>query len=348
MTIGPALPAPLDVAARAVLNHPDQRSDWLVVVAGALATLPDVERLAASVPLTAARLGRGEWVPGPPGPLVTSTGDPLASPDLWRRIRLRDEPPLRVVGGPDGRVALAAHHAAFDGLSLLQLLQLLTDSSAIAADMPPELQKGRGVQRPGMVQRLLHPADRVAPSAPLPADEARVWRSVQLRGAGITARLARAVADAVADHNRRRGHRWRRVGVSFGMGGKAGIGNLATYRRVDVDLEAGDDVGRAVEDALAWAGGPPLELRRAPRALRLLGPVTNRLGDSFLISNLGRHDLGTLRDVLFFPVARGRSAVAVGAVGDKTGAGTVTLRGRDLIAEDAEALLDGLIARLRP
>ena len=171
-----------------------------------------------------------------------------------------------------------------------------------------------------------------------------MWRTVALEGPGVTARLAAAVAAAAKAHNARRGSPWREVGVSVGLGGPPGVGNLASYRRIDVGAD--EDVGAAVAAAIASGTPPPAELRRAPVALRVLAPLVARLGDSFLVSNLGRHDLTGLTDVAFFPVARGPSAVALGAVGRDDGLGSVSLRARHLSEADAGALLDGVIHHL--
>ncbi|MEY2475681.1 MAG: hypothetical protein QOG87_996 [Actinomycetota bacterium] len=344
MMIGPSLPAPLDVAARAVVNHPDQRSGWMIVVVATLRTPPDVDRLVETVPLTTARLGRGAWLAGTANPVLTVEGDPLAAPELWRPLRLADEAPLRVVVSGH-RVALAGHHAAFDGRSLLALLRLLggdeplpSRTGTTAREDGPRSPGGSGG---GALTRLLRPADRVAPSASAPAAEARAWQSVQLRGPAVTARVVAAATQAVGAHNRARGARWRRAGISVGLGGPPGVGNLATYRRIDLDLARARDITSAVEAGIAAGGPGPAELRRAPRALRLLAPVVGRLSDSFLVSNLGRVSSTAIGDVVFFPVARGRSAVAFGAVGS-----TLSLRARDLSPVDAASLLEATVEAL--
>ena len=171
-----------------------------------------------------------------------------------------------------------------------------------------------------------------------------MWQTVALEGPSVTARLAAAVAAAVSAHNARRGRPWREVGVSVGLGGPPGVGNLARYRRIDVAADG--DIEAAVAAAIASGAPPPAELRRAPAALRLLAPVVSRLGDSFLVSNLGRHDVGGLTDVAFFPVARGPSAVAVGAVGRGDGLASVSLRARHLDDGDAGTLLGSVISHL--
>ena len=342
MTLGPDLPTPLDVAGRAVVHHPDQRSGWIIVVAATLPAAPDTARLHDGVPLAGARLVDGSWVAGAPNPVLQVDGDPLAAEELWRPLPLGSAAPLRIVVA-GRRVALAGHHAAFDGLALLALVRLLAGADpaqpsrdAVGGGTRPRTASGSG----GTLGRLLHPADRVAPSVPAPTGEARAWRPVELGGGGVTARLAAAATRAVALHNRDAGLPLRRVGISVGVGGRPGIGNHASYRRVDVDLARDHDVAGAVEAALAESTTPP-ELRRAPRAFRLLAPVVRRVGDTLLVSNLGPTADDGLQDTVFFPVARGRSAVAFGAV-----ASTLSVRARDLSRPDAEALLEATVAAL--
>jgi hypothetical protein len=116
-----------------------------VVAAATLAAPVDrlQERLAAlhqAVPLTGARLRHETWHPGPPPELLTVDGDPLAAPELVARFELTTQPPVRVVAGSGGtRLAVACHHAAFDGQSLVTLLATL---------IRPE-----GAARPGDVVR---------------------------------------------------------------------------------------------------------------------------------------------------------------------------------------------------
>jgi hypothetical protein len=334
-----------------VLRHPDQASGWLIVVAATIDDITPVgdapDRLTAAAPLTSARLRTEVWHQGDPTEVIAVRGDPLRAPQLWRPLQLDREPPVRLVLGDGGRLALAAHHAAFDGLSLLHLL-------VIAAGLLPETDGARGAGgagrtrgrldvAAGLLRRLARPADPVAPSSPEPQIEARVWTEVQLSGPAATARLATAVAGAVAVHNQAGGHPWSRIGISIGVAGERGIGNLASYRRVDVGSTG--DVAPAVQRALA--GSAPPELAHAPRWLRHLRRTGQRMGDSFLVSNLGRRAPGGLVDPVFFPVARGPSAVAVGAVATADGRGSLSLRARHLNEADASALLDAVVEQLR-
>jgi hypothetical protein len=363
---GPAtLPAAASRNALALLRFPDRRTGWVVVAAASLEEPPAGldQRLHAvhlAVPMVGARL-RGEvWQPGPPPEPLVVDGEPLGVPALLDRFRLAEEPPLRVLVGAGGtRVAVACHHAAFDGLGLVGLLAALlggplpgAPGAATASRPPAELR--------GLLGRLARPADRVAPSpAGAPAGDTLAVRELVLAGPQVTARLAAAAVAAAGARNARLGRPWRRVGLNLGLAGpgqqagsagEAGpggaavvAGNLSRYRRVD--LVAGEPVEPAVTAALG-SRREPLDQVWSPRLGRLLGPVARRGSDSLLVSNLGRRAVPGATRLDFFPVARGRSAVAVGAAGLAGGTSTVSLRARDLSSEDAAALLADIVARL--
>jgi hypothetical protein len=349
----PTLPAPASRNALALLRFPDRRTGWVVVAAASLAAPPAgldgrLGELHRAVPMVGARL-RGEvWQPGsPPEPLVVD-GEPLGTGVLVEPFRLAAEPPLRVLVGAGGaRVAVACHHAAFDGLGLVALLAAL-----LGGPLPrPPAPAGGGRPAPelrGLLGRLARPADRVAPSPRAPATEALAVREVGLTGPGVTARLAAAAVAAAGARNARLGHRWRRVGINLGLAGPtdpapAVAGNRSRYRRVD--LVTREPVGPAAAAALA-SPREPVDQVWSPRLGRLLGPVARRGSDSLLVSNVGRCAVPGATRLDFFPVARGRSAVAVGAAGLPGGPSTVSLRARDLLTEDAEALLADIAARL--
>jgi hypothetical protein len=371
----------------------------VVVAAATLAAPVDalqerLESLHQAVPMTGARLHGETWHPGPPPEPLIVDGDPLHAPGLLDRFDLAVQPPLRVAVGSGGtRLAVACHHAAFDGLGLVALLASLTggvdnrrhppDRSATLPLRGPEPQGGRleaapapgveaapapgveagpGGARPvrtlpelrGLVGRLVRPADRVAASLARPGREALAVREVPLGGPGVTARVAAAAVAAAGARNQLLGRPWRRVGVNLGLAGleEAGVGepggpvvpgNRSRYRRVD--LAPGEPVGPALAAAVA-SPREPLDQVWSPRLGWLLGPVAGRFSDSLLVSNLGRREVPGATRLDFFPVARGRSAVAVGAVGLAGGPSTVSLRARDLSPEDTEALLADLVARL--
>ena len=348
------LPAPASANELALLRFPDRRSAWVVVAAATLAE-PAArlgERLAAlhqAVPMTGARL-RGEvWHPGsPPDPLIAD-GDPLHAPALLDRFDLATQPPLRIVVGSEGhRLAVACHHAAFDGRSLVALLAALVGGAGGqpgVADDPGHPAPGPAprAELRGLVGRMVRPADRVAASPGRHVRDAMAVREVRLGGAGVTARLAEAAAAAAGARNARMGRPWRRVGINVGVAGHPVIGNSSRYRRLD--LRAGESVGPGLAAALA-SSREPLDQVWSPRLGWLLEPVAGRFSDSLLVSNLGRCVVPGATRLEFFPVARGRSAVAVAAAGLAGGPSTVSVRARDLSSEDAEALLDDLVARL--
>jgi hypothetical protein len=371
------LPAPVSATTRALLRFPDRRTAWVVVAAATLAAPPDrlqghLDALHRSVPLVGARLHRETWHPGsPPDPLMVD-GDPLHAPALVARFDLAAQPPLRILVGSGGtRLAVACHHAAFDGRSLVALLAALVGvgegdqpGGVDGRDHPagwlvPELR--------GLLGRMVRPADRVAPSPVPPPREALAVREVAIAGPEVTARIAAAAVAAAGARNARLGRPWRRVGLNIGLAGPPGgeggargvggtggdheagtgpwgtVGNRSRYRRVD--LRPGEPVGPALAAAMA-SPREPLDQVWSPRFGWLLEPVAGRFSDSLLVSNLGRRVVPGATRLDFLPVARGRSAVAVGAAGLAGGPSTVSLRARDLSSEDAEALLADLVARL--
>ena len=367
-----------------------------------------LEELHQAVPMTGARLHRETWHPGQAPELLPVDGDPLDAPQLVAPFDLATEPPVRVVAGSGGtRLAVACHHAAFDGQSLVTLLAALVHREH---PVPPSARlplrgpepRGLGVERGlrlgpgwhrgrgsgargsgdtlaaghglprvgatsalvpevrGLVGRLVRPADRVAPSLVGSVREALAVAEVDLSGPEVTARLVGAAMAAAGSHNARLGRPWRRVGVNIGLAGPPGVGgsagavaggvaadwppgNRSRYRRVD--LRAGEPVGRALDAAMARAT-EPLDQVWSPRFGWVLEPVVGRFSDSLLVSNLGRRGVPGATRLEFFPVARGRSAVAVGAVGLAGGPATVSVRARDLSPEDARTLLAELVERL--
>ncbi len=346
-TLGRA-PSPGAIAARGpARRHPDRRTAWVIVMLarlepGSLAPVPVlVERLrdaGAAFPLVSARLDGGWWLPSDgPGVSVVDAGDPLARAPL-QRFDLRHEPPLRLVVPTDGHwLLLCAHHFAFDGLGMAGLLRWILAGEPVDA---PDYTRLNARRRPpaDALRRMLRPADRVAPSAVGPRRESFAARQLPVTGPEVTARLARACAVAVDEHNARRGRPIRRFGLSVAVGGIGG--EAATYRRTDVP--AGADVEGAVRQALAEPDVPP-ELVGLPPGAFLLSPLLRRLSDTFLVSNLGRLELPGVTGLEFYPVARGRSAVAFGAAGLPGRPSTLTVRARDLAPEDAGSLLERVV-----
>ena len=151
------------------------------------------------------------------------------------------------------------------------------------------------------------------------------------------------MAAAVA-HSARAGRPCRRVGLTLGLVARTGEGDLSTYRRID--RRAGEPLGPAITAALEQTD-EPWEIVHSPRLLALLSPLVRRMSDTVLVSNFGRVDIPGLSSLEMYPAARGRSAVAFGAVRLAKGSSTLTLRARNLDRADARAILDDVLARLR-
>ncbi len=350
-----ALPRPLSWQERALLHGPDRRCAWVVVGTVTLASPVDdlrrrITALHAAVPLVGARLQGDRWVPGAP-PVARPVADPMSDGALTRPFDLVRGPPVRLLHDAAGRqLAVAVHHAAFDGLGLAALLRGL-----LGGELPePAAPRPPGPPEPPWpgVRRLLRPADPVRPSDPPPTVETRVARDVTVVGAGVTARLAAAVVGALATRQERLGRPFRRVGVSIGLGGPPGdpepsagsrAGYVSSYRRVDVAPD--EDVAARVAASLAEPSEPTV-MRLGPVTGRLIAPVAERASDTVLVSNVGRRDLPGARRFVFHPVARGRSAVAIGLGGVAGGVSTVTLRARALDEVEARSLLDDVADRL--
>jgi hypothetical protein len=336
-------PSDVIAASAPVRRHPDRRTTWIIVLLarteeGAVPP-PDVllertEAAALDAPLLASRLHGEWWVPSSAPPVtVARSGDPLETAPL-HSFDLRQEPPLRIVtSARRDWLLLAGHHFAFDGLGMVSVLRALLSGLSEPAPNYAELDATPHSMAPAFA-RLLRPADPVAPSGRTPLADSFASADMRLSGPNVTAALARASATAVSVHNAQASRNLRRIGISVAVGGVGGQG--ATYRRIDVS--AVDEVEAAVMSALA---DPmvPAELKGLPPGAFLLQPLLQRFSDTFLVSNLGRLDLPEVRRLEFYPVARGRSALAIGAAGLVGGETTLTLRSRTLAQPDAESLL---------
>lgn len=348
MTTTEQLPAPASRHALALLRFPDPRTDWVVVTVATLDTpIADLEtaiaRLHAAVPIVGARLAEETWLPGaPPEPIVVD-GDPLGHPELDRPFDLASEAPLRLVVGDGGhRLGVVGHHAAFDGLALVAVLTALVGGPLPSpVDSPPPGEPGSKLP---LLQRLARPADRVAPTPGIWPGDAYEVAEVTVTGKGVTGAIAAACVAAVAEHNRTHSAPLRKVGITVAVGGPAGVGNVASYRRIDVAPDG--QVAAEVQAALASPDEPGEQVRAPKLVMALLEPVVERFSDTILVSNLGRHEIPGVHRLDFFPVARGRSAVCFASAAVAGGATTLTLRARDLSPGDARRLLERTAERL--
>jgi hypothetical protein len=344
-----ALPAPASRHAVGLLRFPDRRTDWVIVTVATLVTPTTVaevtERLAAlhrHVPIVGARLRGETWHPGTPPEVAVVDGEPLDADGFDRAFDLTAEAPLRLLLGADGtRLGVLGHHAAFDGLALAAVLDALTGGAMPEpVDSPPP---GDAGSRLPLLARLLRPAQRVTPTIGVWPTDAYATATVDLAGRGVTGRLAAACVAAARAHNLRHGERLDRVGITVAVGGPVGVGNVASYRRLD--LPGTGDIAAAVTTAMADPAEPGEQVSAPKLLMAALAPVVERFSDTILVSNLGRLDLPGVRRLDFFPVARGRSAVCFASASILGGETSLTLRARDLSPGEARRLLDDAAAR---
>ncbi|MEZ5183467.1 MAG: hypothetical protein R2702_16570 [Acidimicrobiales bacterium] len=111
----------------------------------------------------------------------------------------------------------------------------------------------------------MRPADRLAPT-PGSGPATPTPRTVALAGRGTTGRIAAAAVAAAGDHQRRHGASLAKVGLTVAVGGPAGVGNVASYRRIDVAPT--DPIGDLVQAALASPEEPGEQVSAPKLVLR--------------------------------------------------------------------------------
>ncbi len=354
---GQALPHPVRRTALHMLRHPDRGTTW--AGAGVMrfaeplcdGDTPKVRELVEGrlqdlhreFPIVGARLRGTTWIPGTPNPVVFTDDETAVDPEAVAAFDLGTEAPLRLRADSRGRwLTVVPHHAAIDGASVMGMFKVLAGHDPSLPSAPRRI-GSRTIPPWPVIGRLLHPADPAARSADLPEGDSFVAVALPPLGKGAVSRLPEALVGAVAAHNDRLGRPLRRIGLSVSVVESDSETAVASYRRVD--LSAASPIGPAIEAALR-SDAEPWEIVHAPRALRLLSPLAPRLSDTLLLSNFGRIDLPSVASLEIYPVARGRSALAFGAV-RVTGAGsTLTLRARYLSRSDARGLLDDALSRL--
>jgi hypothetical protein len=179
------------------------------------------------------------------------------------------------------------------------------------------------------LRHTARPAGRVVPSPDLADDRVDAVAAVAIDlpappgGSALTGRYAEAAVAAVEAHNRSRGQRIRRFAVSIGDGRAGSAGDEPRYRRVEVrSAEPAAAVRRALAAGAGADAGSEIES-----------------SDTILLADLGDVVMPGATRLEFYPVARGRSAVAFGAAAVAGGEAVLTIRARDLSVTDARALL---------
>ncbi|MHB8263406.1 MAG: hypothetical protein ACYDGY_06635 [Acidimicrobiales bacterium] len=351
------LPQPVRPTSLHILRHPDRRSNWIVTgtvwfsqplgngTARSVreAAIDRVAYLAKEMPVTTARLRGTLWAPGAaPVPSLTEGDDPRPA-WLFRPFNLGHEAPVRVTVDAEGRwLTVVAHHAAVDGVNAIPLFKILCGQPPVIPGNPPPMAK-RVTPPIGVLRRLVHPADPVARSDPLPPRESFAKVPLPPVGKGMKGKLAAAVVKSILAHNHRYGQPLEHVGISASVMELDDAKPIASYRRVD--LEPTGHIAETFERELSRPE-EPWELLHAPRTLRLLSPITGRLSDTILLSNFGRWSLEGAKAIELYPVARGRSAVAIAAVRIAGGDSLLTIRACYLSQYDAQRILAETIDHL--
>ncbi len=312
-------------------------------------------------PTIEGRIARGWPATLGPRPSAVEATDEAAAARLRGEFadgQYRDGDLLVRLARAPGSLVLAAHHSALDGLGLLALLGLVLDapvrSGARGLDDAASGPGGGFLRRAAarLGEAAFRPPARILPSRSGPADRAAGWGDhlVEDRApalAGGTAALLAAAALAVDEWNTRRGRSPGRMIVAVGLSRRPGseptLADQSAYARVTL----GGRGMAAARSALASARpepAPPQGSRGVAAAARLARPLAGRLGSTLLVSNLGRIEApDQVRSISFWPVAHGRSGVALGAatVGGTT---MLALRARRTSFDQAAAtsLLDAI------
>jgi hypothetical protein len=260
---------------------------------------------------------------------------------------------IALLRGPSPRLVLAGHEGAIDGLGLVALLGVVLGDSVTSGARGVGDASPRGsvlLSAAGrIVEAFCYPPARVARSGSSEVGEHLVARTAP-RLTGGTAQLMAAALRAVAAWNRERGVRSRRlvlaIGASHRAGGQIGVGYDAAWFRLRLKTGTDVEARRALDTADPRPVPPPVEsgavLTTANRVL------SRRLGSTLLVSNLGPlAGPPSLLSTVFYPVAYGRSGVALGALtlGDVTTLG-LRARGRDFGVPDVESLADSMVREI--
>lgn len=251
-------------------------------------------------------------------------------------------------GGPAYRVAVsgstvlvAIHHGVADGLGLLGLLGELTGRTirSSARGLPERVEYGR--RPPGLLQKLARPSGRLERGGG--AAESITRLSVE-----IERPLTEWVSATCRELGPRLDGKRLPLRVAVGASHRPGSYPVIEDRSAFLEIEpeppyAGEELSVLLRDTRprTVAGTPAL----APPAA-LMRVVGARLGPTVLVSSLAQvsDEGGTLGEIAFFPVAYGRSGLAVG-LASVNGLTSVSLRSANgnLGRGELEAILAGIL-----
>jgi hypothetical protein len=286
---------------------------------------------------------------GPPE--IRSIGDVAAAREEFASTPYDGHASLVRVGLADSTLLVAAHHGAVDGLGLLALVGAAvgypvgSNARGLAGRPPTRSFALSAVQRVG--EALFSPPDRFRPDGG--AGSADVLLAAELPRTPVgSAALIAAASAALRSWNGAASARRivAAVGASRRSGTDPGPEHRAAYLRFRLPADADASVVRDLLDRQA----PEPDFPPSRNAVVRLGrrALANRLGSSFLASNLGvLRPGGPLRGLAFFPQPSGPAGVAFGAASTASTT-TVTIRARrvDFSDDAAGRLLKHVVAAL--
>ncbi|MBA0128086.1 hypothetical protein H0B56_21280 [Haloechinothrix sp. YIM 98757] len=323
-----------DTAQGMIPHAGDTTVSWSVLVQARLREAVGARQVARRLAATSA-----EYPHLGPAPAVTTVdGAELAElrESFATRPYVRGDPLVRVALTPErSTMVLAAHHSAVDGLGLLALLgsaighPVSSSASGIGPRLPRRSFGAAALRRISGAFR--HPPARTVPTGcDRPGDLLVTLRARVMKLS--TADLVVAAGRAVARHAARRAGHDRivaAVGVSRSGGDRPEPRDESAYFLLPIASTTDSSTVTSTLTAHGPEPAPPAGTALTGRVVRWLrGALADRVGATYLVSNLGAVDAGgTVSELAFFPIAGGRSGVAFGAatVGDTT---TVTIRAR--------------------
>jgi hypothetical protein len=341
------------VEGQSLSGHPDV--SWSVVLDATVAVAPALEAVAEGLhSLFESR----PWLGLSPIVREVDRQEVDASRSELADTRYRPDTPLvRVVlaagpGEKPGHVLLAAHHAVSDGLGLLTLLgtalghDVHSRARGLRADANTRSPFALAAAR-RLAEATLQPCDRVRP---MNGDRDATGDLLLHRHVGAgnvrSADLIASTARAIVGWNG--GRRPRRLVLSLGASRRPGEGadveDDSAYLRVTVTSPRAARIAKAIAEATPEPAAPADSgsawLARAARFVP--SALSARMGSTALVSSLGTVTAPALvRAIAFYPVAHGRSGVAIGhATIGSTSVVTLRCRRRDFSEAAAGAFLD--------
>jgi hypothetical protein len=335
-----------DAATATVGMYGDPEASWSIVASASLACPLDPGAVRDRMAVLA---GRFAHLGGPPE--VVAVPDLGAARETFATTHYDRRAPLVRVGVRESTVLVGAHHGAVDGLGLLALLGAATGETVRS--------NARGLAgRPAARSFALSAVQRVGEAVFRPPVRFRVEPATQSGEVLLGAELPRLAVDTAAlTAAAAQVLRWwngaaagpRRIVAAIGASRRSGMAldpaNRAAYLRLRLPPEA----DRASIRALLSGHAPEPDFPPSRNPVLRLGTrvLANRLGSSFLASNLGVVEPGTLRAVSFYPQPAGPAGIAFGAASTAYSTNvTIRARRRDFSDEAAKRLLDRLVTVL--